>query len=127
MAKRMGAKTIEVASQRPIRECELTSSIVPRGTSLQCWVKLDFPPIAFDPARSSRCRSLPGPTDLGTINPDAVHDHGQPAGQRHDRLFHPAAPGDLHRPSLELRPFLRPQRALRWFVKHDPHHLITAA
>ena len=55
---------------------------------------------------SSRCRSLPGPAELGTINPDAVHDHGQPAGQSHDRLFHPATPGDLHCPSLKPGPFL---------------------
>jgi hypothetical protein len=39
-----------------------------------------------------------------------VHDHGQPAGQRDDRLFHPAPPGDLHRPGLEPGPFLRTQR-----------------
>jgi hypothetical protein len=30
-----------------------------------------------------------------------VHGHGQPARQRNDRLFHPAVPGDLHRPGLE--------------------------
>ena len=65
---------------RSRRTCELTSSIVPRGTSFHRWVELDFPPIAFDPARSSRCCSLPGPAELGTVNPDAVHDHGQPAG-----------------------------------------------
>jgi hypothetical protein len=29
-----------------------------------------------------------------------VHDHGQPARQSYDRLLDPAAPGDLHRPSL---------------------------
>ena len=33
------------------RTCELTSSIVPRGTSFHRWVELDFPPIAFDPVR----------------------------------------------------------------------------
>src|SRR5215207_6013429 len=38
-----------------------------------------FPPIAFDPAPlSCRC-DFPGPADLGAVNPDAVHDHGQPA------------------------------------------------
>jgi hypothetical protein len=52
------------------------------------------------------CRyGFPGPSELGTINPDAVHDHGQPARQRHDRLLHPAAPGDLHGPRLEPGPF----------------------
>ncbi len=78
---------------RSKRTCELTSSIVPRGISFHRGAELDFPPIAFDSARSSRCC-------FGTVNPDAVHDHGQPAGQSHDRLFHPAAPGDLHRPGL---------------------------
>ena len=60
-------------------------------------------PIEFDPARfSCCCRGLfPGPAELGAVNPYAVHDHGQPARQRHDRLFHSAAPGDLHRPGLE--------------------------
>jgi hypothetical protein len=34
-----------------------------------------FPPIAFDPAQiSSRC-DFPGPPELGTVNPDAVHEH----------------------------------------------------
>ena len=35
------------------RTCELTSSIVPRGTSFHHSVELEFPPIAFDPARFS--------------------------------------------------------------------------
>jgi len=88
---------------RSKRTCELTSSIVPRGTSFHRLVELEFPPIRFDPARFSCCRRglFPGPPELGAVNPYAVHDHGQPARQRHDRLFHPAAPGDLHRPGLE--------------------------
>src|SRR5271156_1056352 len=59
--------------------------------------------ITFDPARFSRCcRGLfTGPAELSAVNPDAMHDHSQPACQGYDRLFHPAAPGDLHRPSLE--------------------------
>jgi len=82
----------------------------------------------FNLSRLSCCCSyLSGPTELGAVNPDAVHDHGQPACQRHDRLFHPATPGDLHRPGLEPGPFLRMQQALRRFVEHDPHHLIAAA
>ena len=61
---------------RSKRTPELTSSIVPRGTSFHRWVELEFPPIAFDPAQPlCRCH-VPGPTELGTINPDAVHDHG---------------------------------------------------
>jgi hypothetical protein len=62
---------------------ELTSSIVPRGTSFHRSVELEFPPIAFDPAPLSCCCSfLPGPAELGAVNPDAVHDHGQPTRQR---------------------------------------------
>src|SRR3970282_142007 len=39
--------------------------------------------------------------ELGPVNPDAVHDHGQSTSQGHNRLFQPAVPGDLHRPGLE--------------------------
>ena len=111
------------------RTCELTSSIVPRGTSFHRSVELECPPIGFDPARFSCCcrGSFPGPAELSAVNPDAVHDHGQATGQGHDRLFHPAAPGNPHRPGLEPRPFLRTQHALSCFVEHDPHHLISAA
>ena len=96
------------ANDRSKRTCELTSSIVPRGTSFHCWVDLEFPPSAFDPRRRS-CRGgfLLSPSELGAVNPDAVHDHGQPACQRHDRLLHPTVPGDLHRPGLEPGPFWR--------------------
>src|SRR5271154_2363103 len=30
---------------------------------------------------------VPGPAEFGTVNPDTVHDHGQPARQRHDRFL----------------------------------------
>src|SRR5450759_2354118 len=60
------------------RHYELTSSIVPRGTSFHGLVELEFSPIVFDPARfSCCCRGLfPGPAELSAINPYAVHDHG---------------------------------------------------
>jgi len=63
---------------RSKRTCELTSSIVPRGTSFHRWVELEVPPIEVDPERAScGCRDLlPGPPELGAINPDAMHDHG---------------------------------------------------
>src|SRR5262249_30869508 len=55
-----------------------------------------------------RCRGgcLPGPPELGAINPYAVHDDGQPTSQCHDRLLHSASPGDLHGPGLEPGPSL---------------------
>src|ERR1022692_1362432 len=63
---------------RSKRTNELTSSIVPRGTSFHRLVELECSPIVFDPARfSCCCRGLfPGPAELGAINPYAVHDHG---------------------------------------------------
>jgi hypothetical protein len=102
-----------VKRQKPLknggskRTYELTSSIVPQGTSFHRSVELGFSPIGFDPEWfSCGCRHLlPGPPELGAVNPDAVHDHGQPARERHDRLLHPAAPGDLHGPRLEPGPF----------------------
>src|SRR5262249_32006619 len=81
----------------------------------------------FDPAQSSSRCDLPGPPERGAVNPHAVHDHCQPTCQRHDRLLHPAMPGNLHRPGFEPGPFLRPQHALSCFIEHDPHHLISAA
>src|SRR5258706_13641007 len=41
-------------------------------------VELEISPIGFDPERFSCCCRglLPGPPELGTINPDAVHDDG---------------------------------------------------
>src|SRR3974377_228925 len=110
------------------RPSELTSSIVPQGTSFHRAVELAFSPIGCDLVFSYCCSLLPGPAELGAVNPDAVHDHSQAARQRHDRLLHPAAPGDLHRPGLEPRPFLRThQHALGRFVEHDPHHLVSTA
>src|SRR5437899_8534814 len=130
---------VEQSFGRPCRQCdcrfkrtyELTSSIVPRGTSFHRSVELECPSIGLDAAGFSCCCCccglFSGPAELGAVNPYAVHDHSQPACQGHDRLFHPAAPGDLHRPGFEPGPFLRPQHALSSFVEHDPHHLISAA
>src|SRR5450631_4311106 len=64
-------------------------------------VELEFSPIACDPELLSCHCGLPGPLELGAVNPYAVHDHGQPARQHHDRLLHPAVPGDLHGPGFE--------------------------
>src|SRR5436190_10120267 len=77
-----------VTNGRSKRLGELTSSIVPRGTSFHRRVELEFPPIGCDPAGFSRCYGLfPGPSELGAVNPNAVQDHGQAACQSHDRLF----------------------------------------
>src|SRR5471030_694594 len=54
------------------RPNELTSSIVPRGTPFHRSVELGYSTIAIDPARLSCRRDLPGPAELGAINPYAV-------------------------------------------------------
>ena len=89
---------------RSKRTYDLASSSVPRGTCFHRSVELSYSPIVLDPMRFSWRYGLPGPAELGAVNPNAVHDHSQPACQGHDRLLHAAAPGDLHRPSLEPRP-----------------------
>src|SRR3984957_12991740 len=55
------------------------------------WWSSGFSPLGYDPERfSCCCRGLfSGPAELGAVDPDAVHNHGQPARQRHDRLLHP--------------------------------------
>ena len=106
---------VEQSFERPFRQengrskqtCELTSSIVPRGTLFHRLAELEFPPIAFDGERPLGRRSISGPSEFSAINPDAMHNHGQPSSQCNDCLFHPAVPGDLHRPGLEPGPFCR--------------------
>jgi hypothetical protein len=72
--------------------------------------------------------SFPGPSELGAVNPDAVHDHGQAAGQRDNGSFHATALGNLHRPGLEPRPSRRThQHVLSCLVEHGPHHLVPTA
>jgi hypothetical protein len=41
------AAALSWTNDRSKRTCELTSSIVPRGTSFHCWVDLGFPSIAL--------------------------------------------------------------------------------
>ena len=122
------------------RTCELTSSIVPRGTSFHRLVELECSPIVIDPVRPScrydlpasgtRCRR-PICGAWATATTSLVQRNSVPSTHMrcmgHDRLLHPAAPGDLHRPSLEPGPFFRMHHALSGFVEHDPHHLIAAA
>src|SRR6516162_4270970 len=110
------------------RTYELTSSIVPRGTLFHHAVELECSPVRLDNCAVVSCGyGLPGPAKLSAINPDAVHDHGQPACQGNDSLLHAAVPGDLHRPGPEPGPSCRTeQHALGRFVKHCPHQLVSA-
>ena len=75
---------VEQSFERPFRQedgrskqtCELTPSIVPRGTLFHRLVELEFPPVAFDPERPLRRRRFSGPSEFSVINPDAMHNHG---------------------------------------------------
>jgi hypothetical protein len=61
---------------RSKRTNELTSSIVPRGTSFHRSVELGYSPIVIDPGQPSCRRDLPSPAELGAVYPYEVHDHG---------------------------------------------------
>ena len=69
---------VEQSNGRPCRQsdgrskrtCELTSSIVPRGTSFHQVVELEFPPIVFDSVGLSCRHDLFGPAELGAVDPD---------------------------------------------------------
>jgi hypothetical protein len=92
--------TLPIAVGRSKRTCELTSSIVPRGTPFHRLVELEL--LLVHSVTVSCCGDdLSGPAELGAINPDTVQNDGQPSRQGDERLFHSAAPGDLHRPGLE--------------------------
>src|ERR1700686_4688372 len=55
------------ADNRSKRTYELTSSIVPRGTSFHRWVELECSPISCDPDQlSCRC-GFRGPAELGAF------------------------------------------------------------
>jgi hypothetical protein len=71
------------------RTCDLTSFIVPRGTSCHRAVEFAFSPIGFDLALSCGCSLLLGPAELCAVNPDTVQDHGQPSRRCDNRSFHP--------------------------------------
>src|SRR2546425_7479765 len=70
---------------RSKQTCELTSSIVPRGTSFHRPVELECPSIGLDAARFSCCCCglFSGPAELGAVNPYAVH--GMITANRHAR------------------------------------------
>ena len=71
------------------------------------WWSSSFLPVVIGFTSASCCCSFSGPSELGAISPDAVHDDGQPSRQRDNRSFHPAPSGNLHRPGLEPGPFCR--------------------
>ncbi len=77
------------------RTCELTSSTVPRGTPFHRLLShlILHRTHAVATSRVQR-NSVPSTLMRRRIT-------ANPACQGHDRLFHPAAPGELHRPGLE--------------------------
>ena len=118
---------------RSKRTCELTSSIVPRGTSFRRSVELEFSPIEFDPERfSCCCRGLfSGPAELGAVNPYAMHDHGELASQATIAFFIPRLLGWVVgsrprrcSPPMDTRPRIR-RRPICCSRKHkDNSHFL---
>src|SRR5476651_1695270 len=64
-AERSKGRPCRQTNGRSKRTYELTSSIVPRGTSFHHAVELEIPPILFDLVRLSCHCGLPGPAELG--------------------------------------------------------------
>src|SRR6516225_5825252 len=106
---------VEQSLGRPCRQTdgrskqtrELTSSIVPRGTPFHHSVELEFPPVVIGSTSLSCQCGFPGPAELCAVNPDAVHDDGQPSRQRVKCCFHPARYDTLSRPCFEPRTICR--------------------
>src|SRR5450756_2069291 len=116
---------------RSKRTCELTSSIVPRGTSFHGLVELEIPPIVFVYLR-------PHATTASRVQRNSVpstHMRCMITANRRARatiaFFIPRRLAICIAQALsqdhffEPRPFLRTQHALSCFVEHDPHHLIS--
>ena len=79
-----------------------------RDTISTTWWSSSFAPIVFNLVNWISCRcDFPSPAELCAVNPDTVQDDGQPSRQCDNRSFHPAPPGNLHRPGLEPGPFCR--------------------
>ena len=76
-AERSFGRPCRRTNSRSKRTYDLTSSIVPRGTSSHRSVELECPPIEFDAVWLSCSGFFPGPAELGAVDPDTVHDHGQ--------------------------------------------------
>src|SRR6516162_7925050 len=74
-------------NSRSKRTYELTSSIVPRGTSFHHGVELEFPPIASDPLGFSYRCYFPGPAELGAVNHSVVPDDCQQAAMQDAELL----------------------------------------
>jgi hypothetical protein len=97
-----------ISNGRPCREMigrskrthDLTSSIVPRGTSFHRSVEFECSPIA-SAHLSCCCCAIPGPAELGAVNPDAVHHDRHTAGYGDDSAPHSPMACDLHAPALE--------------------------
>ena len=83
---------------RSKRTNELTSSIVPRGTSFHRSVELECPPIGSDLARlSCRCRGLfPGPAELGAVHRNRLSTAAMSMSPTGSRFSSESAPRPFH-------------------------------
>src|SRR4029077_11628271 len=109
------------------RTYDLTSSIVPRGTSFHRGVELDFLPLHWILHRSqAAATSLVHRNSVPSTHTRCMITANRRASATIaffiPRCLDPAMPGDLHCPGLEPGPFRRTrQHALGRFVEHHPH------
>jgi hypothetical protein len=83
-------------------QSELTPSVVPRGTLIRRWrnSKLLIAWWGAGVRSDGSRRGPPRPAELRAINPHAMHDHPQPAGECHYGLLLTAPLGDARHADL---------------------------
>jgi hypothetical protein len=67
-AERSFGRPCHQSDGRSKQTCDLTSFVVPQGTSCHRAVELAFSPIVFDLALSCCCNLLPSPAELSAVN-----------------------------------------------------------
>ncbi len=115
-----------LAVGRSKQTCELTSSIVPRGTPFHRLVDLEFPPNS-DLVGCSR-GNFPGRSKLRAINPDAVQITAKRRASATIARFRPRRLAICIAQAFDPRPSRRThQHDLGRLVEHGPHHLVATA
>src|SRR5262249_26677000 len=98
---------------------DLTTAIVLAGTS--------FPASAGADLHSLRGGLLVRPSKLSSIDPHAMQDHGEPAGECYLGKLGAAPFGNSHSPATQGWPAAVMHEHMGRLIKRGTHHLVTTA